>query len=75
MDLAITLAALAIAGVLFALSYWRSAKPADQRTPQLNPWRVPWRMIMILSGAAVLLMLAHIVNLMGFQTGGRMGIR
>jgi amino acid transporter len=75
MDLATTLIILAITGALFALSYWRSAQPADQRIPNLNPWRIPWRTIMIFSGAAALLMLVHIVNLMGFQTGGRMGIR
>lgn len=75
MDLVTTLVILAVTAALFALSYWRSAKPVDQRVPTLNPWRVPWRAIMIFSGAAALLMLVHIVNLMGIQTGGRMGIR
>jgi amino acid transporter len=71
MSLTVTLAILIPAGLLFALSFWRSALPADPLRPRLMPWRA----IMIFSGAVALLMLVHLVNLFGIETGGRTGMR
>jgi hypothetical protein len=41
----------------------------------LKPRLIPWRLVMIVSGAVGILMLAHVANLFGIQTGSRNGIR
>lgn len=71
MDLTVTIAVFAIAGALFAFGSWRSAQPADPLKPRL----IPWRPVIIISGVVGLLMLVHLVNLLGVQTGGRTGMR
>lgn len=65
MDLTLTLCVLAASGAVFAFGSWRAAKPADP----LNPRLVPWRPIIIFAGAVGLLMIVHLANLVGFQTG------
>lgn len=67
MSLTVTLAILAPAVLLFLYGSWRSAQPADP----LNPRLIPWRPILMVSGVVALLMLAHLVNLFGFETGNR----
>ena len=53
----------ALLGVLFG---WMGARPPDlHRGPRL----LPYRFLMLLCAAAVLLLLVHIVNLAGFKTG------
>ena len=66
MSMQVTLIAMAILIALTALSGWRGAQP-----PNLvkGPRMVPWRAIMLGSGAFLLLFLVHLVNLAGFQTG------
>jgi amino acid transporter len=71
MDLTLTIAIFAAAAALFAFGSWRSAQPADPLKPRL----VPWRLVVILSGVVGILMLAHVVNLFGIETGGRNGMR
>ena len=71
MDLTATIAVLAAAAGLFAFGSWRSAQPADPLKPRL----IPWRLVIILSGAVGVLMLAHVANLFGIQTGSRTGMR
>lgn len=65
MDLTTTLVLMALLGGLFAYGSWRSSKPADP----LKPRMIPWRPIMIASGFATIIMLVHLVNLLGFETG------
>ena len=49
-------------------SGWRGARAPDLvRGPRLTPWRL----IMLLAAAAVMLGLVHAVNLMGVETGQR----
>ncbi len=64
--LQITLAVTAILAAFGVFSGWRGARPPD---PHRGPRLVPWRFLMLLSAAGVLLMAVHIVNLMGVTTG------
>ena len=66
MDIALT---LSLAGGFLALalfSGWRGARPFD---PRRGPRMAPWRLMMMLSAAAVLLILVHLANLLGLSTG------
>lgn len=58
--LTLVLLILAIAATLF--SGWRGARPPDlNRGPRL----MPWRFLMLLSAAFVMLLLIHLVALLG----------
>lgn len=65
MNLTTTLVILALAVATFAYGSWRAAKPADP----LNPRLIPWRPVILVAGLVALLMLAHLVNMFGFETG------
>lgn len=66
MDLTLTLAACTGLLALAVFAGWRGARPPNlHRGPRL----VPWRFIMVTTAALLLVMLAHLVNLMGFTTG------
>jgi hypothetical protein len=71
MDLTVTLIVLAVGAGLFVFGSWKSAQPADP----LKPRMAPWRLIMIVSGVVAILMLVHVVNLFGVETGGSTGMR
>ncbi len=68
MDLAATLGVILGFPALTAFAGWRGARP-----PNLvkGPRLIPWRLIMVLAAAAVLLVLVHAANLLGFETGRR----
>ena len=65
MNLITTLAILAVMVGLFAFGSWRAAQPADP----LNPRLIPWRPVILAAGVVGLLMIAHLVNMLGFETG------
>ncbi len=65
-SLPVTLASAAVGLGLTVLFGWRGARPPD---PRRGPRMIPWRFLMLLAGAWVLLMLVHLANLMGVQTG------
>ena len=68
MTLLATLATLGVALGLTALSGWLGARPPHlQRAPRLPPYRC----LMLLCAAACLLLLVHLVNLAGVDTGRR----
>jgi len=64
-DFALTLAVAGLFSGLFALASHRAALPADPLRPRL----VPWRPVIVASGFAALIALAHLINLAGVQTG------
>lgn len=66
MSLPATLAFTLLFASLAVFAGWRGAQP-----PNLvkGPRMVPWRAIMLGSGAFLLLFLVHLVNLAGFTTG------
>lgn len=60
MRLTLTLAAVALAITVFA--GWRGARPWD---PSQKVRMAPWRFIMVMGGAAVVLLLVHVAALLG----------
>jgi hypothetical protein len=67
-DFSITLLAMLSVAGLAVLAGWRGARPPDlSRGPRL----VPWRPIMMLSAVVLLLLLVHLLNLLGVETGKR----
>jgi hypothetical protein len=66
MSLTVTLglgAAVLAVGLLCA---WRGAAPPN---PHKGPRLVPYRFLMVLCGAVLLYLAAHLLNLMGVTTG------
>lgn len=66
MDVIPTLIIAAVLAALTVLAAWRGSRP-----PNLikGPRMMPWRMIMLFSGAGTMLMVVHLVNLAGITTG------
>lgn len=62
MSLTTTLALLAAAVALAVFAGWRGARPSQ---PHLGVRMIPWRFVMILAGAVVLLLLVHVAALLG----------
>jgi hypothetical protein len=67
MGFSTTLGLLAFFAALCALAAWRDNQPVKS----LNPRIIPWRWIIIVSFFAAILMLVHLVNLAGMETGSR----
>lgn len=66
MSLTLTLALSGALLVLAVFAGWRGARPPN---PHKGPRLAPWRFIMLLAAAGVLVMIVHLVNLMGVTTG------
>ena len=66
MDWRVTLALLAGFAALGVFCGWRDSRPADLVK---GPRMFPYRMVMLLSVVGVVLMLVHLVNLGGVETG------
>ena len=62
----VTLLSAAVGLGLAVLFGWRGARPPDLRR---GPRLAPYRFLMLLAAAWVLLMLVHLANLMGVRTG------
>jgi hypothetical protein len=62
MDVIITLLLIAAAIALAALFGWLGARPAN---PLKGPRMVPYRMLMILCAAAVLVLATHLAGVIG----------
>jgi hypothetical protein len=62
MNLTLTLGLIAAAVALAVFAGWRGAKPAQ---PHLGVRMIPWRFIMILSAAIVVMLLVHLATLLG----------
>lgn len=62
MSLTVTLALLVAALALAVFAGWRGSRPWD---PRRGVRMVPWRFIMLLSGAAIMVLAIHLGTLMG----------
>jgi len=62
MSLTVTLALLVAALALAVFAGWRGSRPWD---PRRGVRMVPWRFIMLLSGAVIMVLAIHIGTLMG----------
>jgi hypothetical protein len=68
MSLPLTLALLALFAALTVFCRWRGARPLDLTK---GPRMIPWAALMLLSFVACLVLLAHLLNLGGVETGRR----
>ncbi len=68
MSLNLTLALLAAAVALAVFAGWRGARPSQ---PHLGVRMIPWRFVMILAGAVVVLLLVHVAALLGMPQARR----
>ena len=66
MNLQVTVALLLSALAVGAFCAWRGAQPPDLIK---GPRMVPYRFLMVMSAAAAMLFLVHLVNLLGYTTG------
>lgn len=64
MTLTTTLAITAAFLGLTAFAGWRGARPPDLLK---GPRMIPWRMVMVTSAAAVLILLVHLASLFGLH--------
>lgn len=62
MSLTLTLALIVAAVALAVFAGWRGSRPWD---PMRGVRMVPWRLIMLLSGAVVMILAIHLGTLMG----------
>jgi hypothetical protein len=67
MDMTLTLTISAGLAALAVFAGWRGARPPN---PHRGPRLMPWRFIMLTAAVGVLAMIVHLVNLLGFTTGG-----
>jgi hypothetical protein len=65
LDWILTLAGLAAGVGLFILASWQAERPNDRLDPRL----IPWRFVIILAGFWTLIMVVHMFNLGGLETG------
>lgn len=68
MDLPVTVIALIVLLTLAVFCGWRGARPADILK---GPRMVPWRPLMMACAVAIMLLLVHLLNLLGVQTGAQ----
>jgi hypothetical protein len=66
MDLPLTLGLAAALGLIAVGSGWLGARPPD---PRRGPRLVPYRLIMLLAAAGLVVTTAHLANLLGLLPG------
>ena len=66
MSLTLTLGLGAVLLALTLLAAWRGARPPDLRR---GPRLIPYRFLMLMGAAGLIVILVHLVNLMGVTTG------
>ncbi|MBW8304800.1 MAG: hypothetical protein K0M78_12895 [Brevundimonas sp.] len=62
MSLTVTLSLLAAVLAFAIFAGWRGARPSQ---PHLGVRMIPWRFLMILAGAAALVLVVHLAALLG----------
>jgi hypothetical protein len=68
MDMSVTLALGAALLAVTVFSGWMGARPPDLRR---GPRMLPYRFIMLMAAACLIVVLVHLVNMMGVVTGPR----
>jgi Kef-type K+ transport system membrane component KefB len=68
MDLPVTAAAALLFLILAVLFGWFGARPINVLK---GPRLVPWRPMMMICVVGLMLMMVHLVNLLGVQTGNQ----
>ncbi len=68
MSLTLTLALLAAAVALVFFAGWRGSRPSQ---PHLGVRMIPWRLVMVLGGAMVLVLAVHVAALLGMPQATR----
>ena len=66
----LTMILLAAGFGVTAFAGWRSSLPAN---PAKGPRMIPWMMIVLAGAVWILVMLVHLANLIGLETGQRWG--
>ena len=70
MSLNLTLILIGVFAAGFGLAAWMSGRPPNLAR---GPRMIPWTLIAILCAATEVFLLAHLVNLLGFETGNGRG--
>ncbi|MEL6244983.1 MAG: hypothetical protein AAFQ85_06505 [Pseudomonadota bacterium] len=65
LDWIISLSLLVAACGLAVLANWKAGQPWDDLKPRV----IPWRLLLIASAFAAIIILVHIANLAGVETG------
>jgi hypothetical protein len=63
LDLIPTLAFMAVLGAVSVFAGFMGARPPSHKGPRL----MPWRMIMLFSATAVIVLLVHLLTLLGLK--------
>lgn len=67
LDLTLTLVGIVICAVLAAVGI----RLRFRETTDIRPYRIPWMIIALIAIAVGFMLVVHLVNLFGFETGGR----
>jgi hypothetical protein len=70
MEWTITLAAICAGLAVTIFAGWKSGRP---KKDSLNARWISWPLVTVLAAAVLVLGLVHAINLMGVETGGRIG--
>lgn len=65
LDWIVSLLLLLATAALAVYANWKAGQPWNDLRPRI----VPWRLVLILSGFVLILILVHLVNLAGLETG------
>jgi hypothetical protein len=69
MEWTITLSVIGVSLGAALLAAWQSGRP---RKDSLQTKWIPWRFVVLVAGAVLVLGVVHAINLMGVHTGGGM---
>lgn len=66
----VTLTGLACCVLFLVYAGYKSGQPYNEERPH----RLPWKLLVILSGFAAAMFIVHIINLFGYETGVDKGL-
>lgn len=66
-DLIVTLSAIAVCAILALIGI----RQRFAEKTNIRPYRMPWMIIALVAIAVGFMLFVHLVNLLGFETGGR----